>query len=134
MPVAKEWIAGQLDFSPRPAAEAGTRLDRLRRLVRLLDEAYTIPGTNYRIGWDALIGLIPAAGDITTALIALYVVRESARLGASKPIRARMTLNVAADLLAGSIPLIGDLADVAFKANRKNLELLERHLARKAAK
>lgn len=82
-----------------------------------------------RFGWDALIGLVPGIGDAVTTAMASYIVVESARLGAPRALLVRMGLNVAIDFVLGAVPLIGDLADMAFKANLRNVALLERHLA-----
>ena len=104
------------------------RLQRIRSLVRMMDEAFTIPGTNFKVGMDSLIGLLPVAGDLVSAAVALYIVREAAQLGAPKWLLARMTWNVGVDAAVGAVPVAGDLFDVAWKANRKNLRLLERWL------
>ena len=78
----------------------------------------------------AVIGLIPGVGDVASTAMAAWVVAEAARLGAPKRLLARMGLNVAIDFLLGAVPLVGDLADIAFKANLRNVDLLERHLSR----
>ncbi len=106
------------------------RLSRLRTLAQLQDSRFRLLGI--RFGWDSIIGLIPGVGDTVTTALATYVVVEAARLGAPRTLLARMGLNVAIDLVLGATPLIGDLADVAFKANLRNVDLLERHLTRKA--
>lgn len=99
----------------------------VRSLVRLMDDAIAIPGTNIRIGWDAILGLVlPAAGDAVTAVSQVALLIAAVRARAPGIVIARMVLNVAVDSLFGSIPLIGDLFDAGFKANRKNLQLLER--------
>lgn len=106
------------------------RLKRIRRISQLLDDAFRLPGTNARFGLDALVGLLPGVGDAATAVVSLYLVHEARRLGVPKRTLLRMAANVGADLVIGAIPLIGDLGDFAFKANRKNVRLLERHLER----
>jgi hypothetical protein len=100
-------------------------------LATLMDDAYQIPGTNYRIGLDAIIGLIPGIGDLAALVIGGLVLKEARRLGVSRWTRARMTANYAVDFLIGSIPLAGDLFDVGFKAHRKNLRLLQRDLQKR---
>ena len=102
------------------------RLERLRSLARLQDSRFSLLGICF--GWDAIIGLIPGVGDAITTAMAAYVVIEAARMGAPAGLLARMGFNVALDLVLGATPLIGDLADVAFKANLRNVDLLERHL------
>jgi hypothetical protein len=99
----------------------------VRSLVRLMDDAIAIPGTNIRIGWDAILGLVlPAAGDAITAVSQVALLITAVRARAPGIVIARMVFNVAIDSLVGSIPLVGDLFDAGFKANRKNLQLLER--------
>ncbi|MGH8742048.1 MAG: DUF4112 domain-containing protein [Burkholderiales bacterium] len=101
---------------------------RLNRLAWLLDSSIPIPGTGLSIGLDALIGLVPVAGDLAGVLLSGYILREAAALGASRSILARMALNVAVEGLAGMIPLAGDLFDAAFKANQRNVRLLNAYL------
>jgi hypothetical protein len=116
-----------LPSGPRPAGSP--RLpERLVQLVWLLDDAFRIPGTQRRIGLDALLGLLPGGGDVVGAAVSGWIVVESARLGASPRVLARMLGNVALDALVGVVPLLGDLFDFGWKANRRNLTLLERHL------
>lgn len=114
--------------SPNADPDTQKRLDRLRALARLQDSRFRLLGI--RFGWDSIIGLVPGVGDTVTTALAAYVVVEAARLGAPKTVLAHMGLNVAIDLVLGATPLIGDLADVAFKANLRNVAPLERHLGR----
>lgn len=96
-------------------------------LVRFLDDGITIPGTKYRIGYDGLIGLLlPGAGDALTATGALSLFFLAVKRGAPRIVLLRMALNVAIDTALGAVPFIGDLFDFAWKANRKNLRLIER--------
>ena len=98
--------------------------DRLRRLAWLLDELFRIPGTQQRVGLDALIGLVPGVGDTIGALLSTYIILEAARRGASVWTVTRMLANVGVETVIGAVPLLGDLFDVVFKANRRNLALL----------
>lgn len=99
----------------------------VRSLVRLMDDAYQIPGTSIRIGWDSILGLVlPAAGDAVTAVSQVALLLAAVRARAPWIVIARMVMNVGVDSLFGTIPLLGDVFDVGFKANRKNLQLLER--------
>lgn len=120
--------------APEPILVTGEsrdeRIERLELLARMMDEAFTIPGTGIRVGWDSIIGLIPGVGDAITAAISAYIVNEARRLGVSRVTLARMWANVALDATLGALPLVGDVFDVAFKANRKNLELLRKKLQR----
>jgi Domain of unknown function (DUF4112) len=102
----------------------------LRRFAWLLDEAFAIPGTNQRVGLDALLGLIPGVGDTLGALLSTYIIIEAARRGASPWTVSRMLGNVAVETIIGVIPIAGDLFDVVWKANLRNLDLLGATLAR----
>lgn len=104
------------------------RLERLDRLATLLDESIRIPLIGYRIGYDALIGLIPGAGDIAGLALSTYIVVESARFRIPKSTLLRMIANVAIEAVVGAVPLAGDLFDAIYKANRRNLNLLKKRL------
>lgn len=99
----------------------------VQRLAHWLDEAFTVPGTRFRIGWDGIVGLIPGAGDLLTAAPALWIVLRAVNLGVPNTVAARMVLNILIDGAVGAIPLVGDLFDMAWKANRRNAALLERY-------
>lgn len=114
-------------YGSSPDAEFQT-LRRLQRLAGFMDSALRVPGTRWRIGADALVGLLPGIGDSATALVSLYLVAEAWRLGATTGTKARMLGNVAVDLIVGSVPLVGDVFDVGFRANRRNVNLLQREL------
>lgn len=109
------------------------RLDRLRRLARLLDARIGIPGTPLRFGADSLLGLVPGLGDAATALVSLYIIAEAHRLGASQATLARMVWNVLVDTGLGAVPVLGDVFDLFWKANMKNIVLLEKELAGRKA-
>jgi hypothetical protein len=118
------------DFTrPRSRAE---RIGRLDALATLLDTAFLLPGTNIRFGVDALIGLSPGIGDAVTTLMSLYIVREARELGVPRHVIARMLMNVALDGVVGAVPFLGDAFDVMWRANRRNMALLQRHLADEA--
>ncbi|MGF1622437.1 MAG: DUF4112 domain-containing protein [Rhodomicrobiaceae bacterium] len=102
--------------------------ERLEKLAYWMDSCFRVPGTNIRFGLDGLCGLIPGLGDGVTALPAIHLIRSARRLGASRWLITRMAGNAGIDMLVGAIPLVGDLFDVAFKANRRNIALLRRHL------
>lgn len=109
-------------------AEHEKRLRSIRALARLLDEAVRIPGIGARIGLDAVLGLVPGIGDALGAALSGWVIVVAARLGAPPAILARMGVNAALDALVGSVPLLGDLFDVGWRANSRNVALLERWL------
>jgi hypothetical protein len=113
--------------------EEEVALQRVARLAYWLDDRFRIPGTRRRIGLDGLLGVIPGIGDTATALIAAYIVLEAARLGVPKGTIGRMLANLGVDYVIGLVPLAGDLADLAWKANRRNARLLRDHLLARRA-
>lgn len=118
---------------PNPPFPTGPAVPaRLRRLAHLLDDAIPLPGGR-RVGLDPLIGLIPGVGDAAGALMSAYILVEASRLGASRAVLLRMLANVGVEALVGSIPFLGDLFDAGWKANARNVRLLDEHLARPAA-
>jgi Domain of unknown function (DUF4112) len=102
-------------------------LENLNSLAKLMDSQFKIPGTNIKFGLDALIGLVPGAGDFATFLISGYMITVLANNGASGFVLARMVLNVVIDSVFGAIPILGDIFDVAFKANQRNVKLMQQH-------
>ena len=98
--------------------------ERLAWLAWLLDSSIPIPGTRFSIGLEALIGLFPVIGDAVGVFLSSYIVREAAALGAPRSMLARMAFNVALEGLVGMIPLAGDVFDAAYKANQRNVRLL----------
>jgi hypothetical protein len=115
---------------PRAAAPGGALSvpEWARRLSVLLDSAVRIPGTQLRIGLDPILGaILPELGDALTAALSLSLVTVAFRQRVPKWVLARMLVNIALDAIFGAIPLVGDVFDFAFKANEKNLALIERH-------
>ncbi|MBP5855592.1 DUF4112 domain-containing protein [Marivibrio halodurans] len=108
--------------------ERARTLARLEQLASLLDDRFTLPGTNFRFGLDPILGLIPGIGDSATAALTGYMILVARRHRLPASVQARMVVNLGLDWLVGSIPLLGDLFDFGFKANRRNLTLLRRHL------
>jgi hypothetical protein len=94
---------------------------------QLLDSAFLVPGTSFRVGLDPIIGLVPLLGDLVSPLFTIGMLWQARELGIPKVVQLRMIFNVAIDTLVGMVPLLGDLFDFAFKANNRNLALLERH-------
>ena len=113
---------------PKKPSSHAHKVDRLRRLSTILDDAIPIPGTGYRIGLDPIIGLLPGGGDTVTGALGAYIVVEAARMGVPRKVIAKMVGNIVFDSLGGIIPVIGDLFDVGWKANVRNITLLEKHL------
>ena len=125
---------GTRDFAfELPRARPRTRQERIARveaLAVLLDTAFIVPGTNFRFGFDALVGLVPGIGDALTTALSLWLVKEAHALGAPRHLIARMLGNIAIDGLAGTVPLLGDAFDLVWKSNRRNMHLLRQHLDR----
>lgn len=109
------------------------RVERLRRLAVLLDDSIPIPGTRFRIGVESIVGLIPGAGDLAGGAFSLYILLQAARMGVPRPLLVRMGTNLVIDVVVGAVPVLGDLFDAGFKANLRNLALLERHADRPVA-
>lgn len=114
-----------------PSEEA--TLKRVRAVSKLLDEAFEIPGTNYRVGIDPILGILPVAGDALPTVLSFYPVVEAARIGVPNRMLAKMLALVAIDAVVGSIPVIGTLFDAVWKANKWNLRMLERHIEQRSS-
>ncbi|MEQ1669647.1 MAG: DUF4112 domain-containing protein [Hyphomicrobium sp.] len=112
----------------RSPQEVEMSLARLDTLATVMDSAFRIPGTNVTMGVDALLGLVPVIGDAISAAISSYLIWEAKQLGASKFVLARMSGNVAIDTIIGAVPFAGDIFDVAYKSNTKNIALLKKHV------
>jgi hypothetical protein len=126
------WRAsGRTSLSAEPPAARAAR-ERLRRLAWLLDSSIPVPGTGWSVGVDALIGLVPFVGDFAGVLLSSYILVEAARLGAGRAVLLRMALNIAIEGVAGVVPFFGDVFDAAFKANQRNVRLLDAWLERPA--
>jgi hypothetical protein len=114
---------------PRPAgrgarAPGADSEKRLQRLAWLMDSSIPLPG-GYRIGLDGLVGLVPGIGDIAGAMVSSYIIVEAGRLGAPRSLLVRMGFNVLLETVIGAVPVLGDLFDFAYKANLRNVRLLE---------
>lgn len=120
------------DTATRPPtvlhAREVTDASDIETLADWLDTRFRIPGLGWRFGFDSLIGLIPGIGDGVTALLSLYIIGRAHQLGASPWLMLRMGRNVLLDTLLGAVPLVGDLFDLGFKSNVKNVRLLLRHV------
>lgn len=107
------------------------RLARLEKLARSMDTKWKLPVLNIGVGWDTVIGLIPGIGDTATACISAYIVREAHILGVPLLTKIHMVWNIIVDWFVGLIPFLGDILDIGWKANRKNVDLIQKHVAKK---
>jgi hypothetical protein len=103
-------------------------LKRVQIVSHVLDNAIPIPGTPYRVGLDPILGLLPGGGDMVGTVASVYIVAECLRFGLPKETLLRMLTNLSIDLMAGSVPVVGDFVDASWKANSKNLKLLQAHI------
>jgi hypothetical protein len=115
--------------SPSSKSTNTDALKRIRAVSHLLDNAIAIPSTDLRVGLDPLLGLFPGGGDGISLFFSVYIVLESLRFGLPKETLFRMIVNLVVDAIVGSVPMIGDLFDFAWKANARNIQLVESHLA-----
>lgn len=120
-------VKGWMTAAPGPTG--ARELDRLRQVAWVFDECFRVPLVGIRFGVDAVIGLLPGVGDAIGGVMAAWGIVVAARLGAPGVVLTRMLLNVSTDLIVGSIPLLGDLFDIGWKAHRRNVSILERWLA-----
>ncbi|KZN26162.1 hypothetical protein A4G99_22175 [Haladaptatus sp. R4] len=104
-------------------------IERVRTVSDLLDEAFRVPGTNFRVGIDPILGLLPVGGDAASAIISLYIALEGYRMDVPRHVLGRMLANIAIDAFGGAVPVLGSVFDATWKANRKNRELLEKHVS-----
>ena len=102
--------------------------ERLITLTRLMDSAVDVPVLRTQVGLDALLGIVPVAGDLVSAAIGLFMINEARELGASRWLQAKMLRNLVVDAAVGSVPLAGDVFDIYFRAHRRNLKLLQKEL------
>jgi hypothetical protein len=123
-------VSHRIEIIPPGELSAEERLAQLEWIADLLDSRFVLPGTNIRFGLDGVIGLIPIAGDILSALISFYLISRASELGLSPWVKTRMVWNVALDTVVGAVPVLGDMFDVSFKSNRRNIALARRYLAK----
>ncbi len=117
--------AGTAAFSE--IADRQARLRRLRQLAWVIDGAFRLPLTGFRFGLNSIVGLLPVGGDLVLGAVSLYIIYEAAQLGLPREKLLRMGVNVALEVAGGSIPILGDLFDMALKANLRNLAIIEQH-------
>ncbi|MEZ5853774.1 MAG: DUF4112 domain-containing protein [Hyphomicrobiaceae bacterium] len=127
------WSAGRggPEFFDHAAEEAA--LARVGALAKLMDSAIAIPGTTIRVGVDVVLGLIPVVGDLASQVISSYIIWEARKLGVSHLTIGRMIANTLFDTVIGIVPVVGDAFDVMFRANMRNLALLQKELEKRGA-
>ncbi|WP_435073300.1 DUF4112 domain-containing protein [Halorubrum sp. HHNYT27] len=103
---------------------------RMQMVAYVLDEGFRVPGTDYRIGIDPVVGVLPGAGDVLTGGFSLYIVLEAARLGVSYTTLLKMIANISVDVVGGTIPIVGDIFDIVWKANKRNFKLVVNDLSK----
>jgi hypothetical protein len=114
--------------TPVPATfDANDRLRSVERIARLMDSQFRLPGTRFRFGLDPILGLLPVVGDLSSLAVSGMLLLTMMRHGASGAVVVRMAFNILLDTVIGSIPILGNLFDFAYKANERNLNLLRRH-------
>ena len=120
----------KLPITPRPTGEEpGPQLaPELELLARWMDGVFRVPGVGWRFGFDAILGLLPGIGDTASSVASLYILTAAHRYGVTRPTLLRMALNVVLDTTVGALPIIGDLFDVYWKSNQRNVALLKRHM------
>lgn len=104
-------------------------LKRLERFSRFTDSSIGIPFTNFKLGAESLIGILPGVGDLAGLILSSYVLFEAQRLGVGWGVKLRIITNMLIDFFGGLIPIVGDIFDMFFKANTRNTKLLKKHLA-----
>jgi len=112
-------------------ADERRRVERLKRFAYLMDSAIRVPGTQYRVGLDPILGLVPGIGDAAAMGLSSYILLEARGMALPKSALTRMAVNIGVDTVVGSVPLLGDLFDAGFKANERNLIRLEEELDRR---
>ncbi|NIB99974.1 DUF4112 domain-containing protein [Halobacterium sp. R2-5] len=113
----------EFDAQNLPDSVDQAAVKRMRAVAWALDDAIPVPGTNYKIGIDPIVGILPVGGDAATGLVSLYIVAESARLGVPREKLVAMLVNIAIDVGAGSVPVLGDFFDATWKANTRNFKI-----------
>lgn len=123
---------GTVPPAPAPLADHDPAVRRVRGLAHLLDNSIPLPG-GFRVGLDALIGLVPGIGDTAGAVLSAYILAQAARMGVPRAVLLRMAANVGIETVVGAIPFLGDLFDAGWKANARNVALLDTHLSHPAS-
>ncbi len=134
MPARAIPIQGMFDIVRNAAPSHESAVRRMQTVANLLDTAFVVPGTRQRVGIDAIIGLVPGAGDVLTTILSSYIIWEARNLGVSRVALARMLANLAIHATVGSLPLVGDLFDALFRVNQRNMRIVRSQLERHAGR
>jgi hypothetical protein len=129
MALSKSLAMSRAGLPARKEVERAEVERSLEQLSFLMDGLFRIPGTGWRVGLDAIVGLIPGVGDFATTAVSLYILAAGVRYRVPKVTLLRMATNIGIDYLVGSVPVVGDLFDAAWKSNQMNVELLKRRAA-----
>lgn len=127
-PLSDPQRPGRMGFDLPTGTDPLSVRRRIEAMEQLLERSFRIPGINYPVGLDAVVGLIPVVGDVMTAALGAYAVWEARNLGLPKWKLARMAGNIAVDTALGAVPLVGDVFDLAFRSNTRNLRIVRAHL------
>lgn len=133
MPALAMPVESMFDFVKGAAPSHESAVRRMQTVANLLDTAFVIPGTKQRVGIDAIIGLIPGAGDVLTTLLSSYIIWEARNLGVSRVALARMLTNLGIHALFGALPIVGDLFDAFFRVNQRNMRIVRSQLQKRSA-
>jgi hypothetical protein len=125
-----EEMMAQFDTMPGLGRDPASVRQRIEMMERILEGAMTVPGTRFRVGLDAMLGVIPIVGDLISAAMGAWIVWEARNLGMSRWQLIRMSANVGVDTALGAIPLVGDAFDLVFRSNTRNLRMIRKHLDR----
>lgn len=123
-------LEGMFDLVGNAKISNKAAVRRMQAVANLLDTAFAFPGTKQRFGIDAIIGLIPGAGDLLTTILSSYIIWEARNLGVSRVALARMLANLGIHATFGSLPIVGDLFDAFFRVNQRNMRIVRSHLAK----
>jgi len=123
-----------IDHSTGLTTRERAAVRRAERIAYLFDERFVVPGTSFRFGFDAIVGLLPVVGDTLGLVVGLYLIHEARRLRLGLGVIARMLFNLAVDWLVGLVPLVDIVLDAAFKANARNAALLSDALRERGAR
>jgi hypothetical protein len=123
-------MMAQFEGMPGMGRDARSIRQRIEMMEQLLENAFVVPGTRFRVGLDAILGVVPVVGDLISAAMGAWIVWEARNLGMSRWQLVRMSANVGIDTAIGAIPIVGDAFDLVFRSNSKNLRIIRKHLDR----